>query len=296
MGDHMTGQRRQRTATTSVSRRSRQGSPLTLRICGESLAIVGLPAELHERFSALMRPFEAEFDSTTAVHQLEVRQQGDEMAIVREGEIVAAYGDADLLLTQLEWHTVTTALEATEAYLPVHGAALTRDDATVLLLAESGGGKTTLTLGLMQRGWQPLADDIVLIDAQTLAIQPFPRCFHVDDSTRALTLGEAENEALVAWPGNVQGYTRPVQWAESPQRPRTILLVERCPSCPSRLLGVTLAEVAAAIGNNSIRGRMPRSQVAQIAVRLATGASAGGRLRNGNFANALDLIETVSQK
>ena len=71
------------------------------------------------------------------------------MVIVRDGQDAASYGDTILLLTQLEWHTVTTALEATEAYLPVHGAALTRDGATVLLLAESGGGKTTLTLGLI---------------------------------------------------------------------------------------------------------------------------------------------------
>jgi hypothetical protein len=287
----MAGQRRRRT-TVSVRERERPESAVTLHICGESLAIAGLPGELRERFSALMRPFAAEFDPATATHQIEVRRQDGEMAIVRDSKIVASYGDPILLLTQLEWHTVTTALEATETYLPVHGAALTRDGATVLLLAESGGGKTTLTLGLMGRGWQPLADDIVLIDAETLAIQPFPRCFHVDDSTRSLTM----NEALVEWPGTVQGYTRPLQWADSPQRPRTILLVERCPSCPSRLHGVTLAEVAAAIGNNSIRGRLPRSQVAQIAVRLATGASAGGRLRNGHLDNALDLIESVSQK
>ena len=64
----------------------------------------------------------------------------------------------------------------------------------------------------------------------------------------------------------------------------------------ARLHGVTLAEVAAAIGNNSIRGRLPRSQVAQIAVRLAAGASAGGRLRNGHLDNALDLIESLAQK
>ena len=265
---------------------------MTLRICGESLAIAGLTGEVQARFRGLMRPFEADFDPATATHQLEVRQLGDQMAIVRDGKIVADYGDPTLLLTQLEWHTVTTALEATETYLPLHGAALTRDDATVLLLAESGGGKTTLTLGLIGRGWQPLADDIVLIDAQTLAIQPFPRCFHVDQSTRSLAI----NEAQVEWPGATPGYARPLQWAESPQRPRTILLVERCPTCPSRLLGVTLAEVAAAIGNNAIRGRLPRSQVAQIAVRLATGASAGGHLRNGMLDNALDLIESVSQK
>lgn len=291
----MTGQRRSSTASLA-GRHARPERALTLRICGESLAITGLSAELRERFSALMRPFEAEFDPAIAAHQLQVEQQGAEMAIVRGGEVVASYADPQLLLTQLEWHTVTTALEATEAYLPIHGAALTRGDATVLLLAESGGGKTTLTLGLMRRGWQPLADDIVLVDAQTLAIQPFPRCFHVDDSTRSLALDDTVGQALVEWPGSVRDYARPVQWAQSQHSPSAILLVERCPTCPSRLNGVTLAEVAAAIGNNSIRGRLPRGQVAQIAVRMATGVRSGGRLRNGHLDNALDVIEAVSQK
>jgi hypothetical protein len=265
---------------------------LTLRICGESLAVAGLPGALRERFSALMRPFADDFDPVTATHHLQVRSQGSEMAIVRDGEVAAAYGDAQLLLTQLEWHTVTTALEATEAYLPIHGAVLARDGAAVLLLAESGGGKTTLTLGLMRRGWQPLADDIALIDTQTLAIQPFPRCFHVDDTTRALAM----NEALVEWPGSVRGYARPLHWAESQQPVRTILLVERCPTCPSRLRGVTLAEAAAAIGSNAIRGRASRSLLARAAVQLATGASGGGRLSNGYLDDALDLIESVSVK
>jgi hypothetical protein len=211
------------------------------------------------------------------------------MVIVRDGEVAAAYGDPHLLLTQLEWHTVTAALETTETYLPLHGAALARDNRAVLLLAESGSGKTTLTLGLMRRGWQPLADDIALIDLQTLAIQPFPRCFHVDDNTRSLAI----NEDLMEWPGSVRGYARPLQWAEGQQRLHAILLVDRCPTCPSRLRGLTLAEAAAAIGNNAIRGRLARSQLAQTAVHMAIGANSGGRLSNGNLEDALDLIESV---
>jgi hypothetical protein len=284
----MSGNRRA-FATSSVAQQARKESVVTLRICGESLAIAGLPSELQERFRALMLPFAAEFDPTDAIHQLQVKQQGSDMAIVRDGKVVAAYGDAHLLLTQLEWHAVTAALEATEAYVAVHGAALARGPAAVLLLAESGAGKTTLTLGLMRRGWQPLADDIVLIDPEKLAIQAFPRCFHVDDSTRELVT----DDALIEWPGLVPGYARPRHWAEGRHSPHTILLVERCPTYPSRLRGLTLAEAAAAIGTNALRGRLARSELAKIAVRMATGATGGGRLSNGHLDDALDLIESA---
>lgn len=281
-------------AARQATRQRAHGSrPVTLQIGGESVAISGLPGELRKRFIAMMSPFEAAIDPSAATHHLSIQRRGSDMAIVRGEETLAAYGDAHLLLTQLEWHTVTTALESTERYVALHGAALTRDSATVLLLAESGGGKTTLTLGLMGRGWQPLADDIVLIDLQTLAIQPFPRCFHVDDQTRSLVV----NEDLIEWPGSIPTYARPRQWAAAQHHVRTILLVERCPTCPSRLQGLTLAEAAATMGNNTIRGRLPRAQVAQVAVRLAAGAASGGRLSNGRtIEDALDLIESVSQK
>lgn len=278
---------RGRPTTISVARRPQEQRVVTLRICGVSLTVAGLPSELHERFRALMSPFEAHFDPADAAQHVQVRQLDGEMAIIRGGLVAASYGDPQLLLTQLEWHVVTTALEATESYIPVHGAALARDSAGVLLLAESGAGKTTLTLGLMRRGWQPLADDIVLIDPQTLSIVPFPRCFHVDDGTRALAMAEA----LVEWPGSVKGYARPLRWAEVTSPPHTVLLVERCTTCPSRMRGLTLAEAAAAIGSHAIRGRFARSHLAQVAVRLVAGACGGGRLNNGMLDDSLDLIE-----
>lgn len=284
----MTGQPR-RTSILSVALPPTQQRVVTLKICGVSLTVTGLPGELRERFRALMSPFESDFEPADAMQQLEVREQGSELAIVRDGVVAATYGDAQLLLTQLEWHAVTAALEATQSYIPVHGAALARDSAGVLLLADSGAGKTTLTLGLMRRGWQPLADDIVLIDPQTLAMLPFPRCFHVDDTTRALVA----EDALIEWPGAVRGYARPLRWAEANRPPHTILVVERCPTCPSRVRGLTLAEAAAAIGNNAIRSKFARAQLAQVAVRLAAGASAGGRLSNGHLDDSLDLIESV---
>ena len=63
----MSGQRRR--YSLLVEDRARPGSAVTLRICGESLAIVGLPGELHARFSALMRPFVAELIPPLLSHQ-----------------------------------------------------------------------------------------------------------------------------------------------------------------------------------------------------------------------------------
>jgi hypothetical protein len=48
-------------------------------------------------------------------------------------------------------------------WVPMHAAAVARDGTCALLCAPSGGGKSTLTAALVQRGWQALGDDKLLL-------------------------------------------------------------------------------------------------------------------------------------
>lgn len=263
-----------------------------LRICDVPLSITGLPPSLRERFGDLMRPFLATHDPIETPHRLVARKRDDGAWEILTGErVMGGFGSRELLLEQLEWHAITAALQATSAYAVIHGATLVRGSSVVLLLAESGAGKTTLTLGLMGRGWQPLSDDITLVERETLAVSPFPRCFHVDDASRAL----AADESLVEWPAALGDHARPLQWATQSPQPNTVLVVERCVTCPTRLRALSLAEAAAAIGTHSLRGALSKAELTHVAVRLAMGARNGGRLNNGNLGDALDLIEAVSQ-
>ena len=50
-------------------------------------------------------------------------------------------------------------------WVPVHGAAVTRDDTCLVLCAMSGGGKSTLTAALVRDGWSTLGDDKLLLRA-----------------------------------------------------------------------------------------------------------------------------------
>lgn len=58
----------------------------------------------------------------------------------------------------------------------IHGACLVRDDELILLVAETGTGKTTLSLGLLAHGYQLLTDDIVLVDLESRCVLPVLRC------------------------------------------------------------------------------------------------------------------------
>ena len=48
-------------------------------------------------------------------------------------------------------------------WVPLHAAAVARDDCGAILCAPSGGGKTTLAAALLRRGWRTLGDDKLLL-------------------------------------------------------------------------------------------------------------------------------------
>lgn len=58
--------------------------------------------------------------------------------------------------------------------LLLHAAVLVRNDRTLLLPAEAGSGKSTLTLALAAHGWQVYSDELAPVDPLTLRADPFP--------------------------------------------------------------------------------------------------------------------------
>jgi hypothetical protein len=267
--------------------------PLDCWIAGSPVRVEGLPVPLRARLARLLGRLTvppASASTQRALHlRVTRRRRGDWTAQAGDDE-PEAFNTIAQLIIYLEWRTVSGALDATADLAAVHGATLTRGEATVLLLAQSGHGKTTLALGLMARGWEPYADDVTLIDASTLRARVFPRCFHVDAALRVRSLDRADLE----WPGTLALYVRPHRWAEEERQPTAIILVERDPRQPTALLPVTQAEAAGAILGATVHNQLAGAELARVAVRLASAARGCYRLNNGVLAEALDLIEAAS--
>ena len=70
------------------------------------------------------------------------------------------------------------------------------------------------SLSLMAAGFRPHADDVVLIDSETLSPLTFPRAFHVDDRTRAL-VEPLSHDPDWEVPGLPRGYFLPTTWADA---------------------------------------------------------------------------------
>jgi hypothetical protein len=65
-----------------------------------------------------------------------------------------------------------------------HGCALsTGSDEGIIFPAASLSGKTTLSLGLMQRGFKPISDDLLVIDSINFEIISFPKPITIREDT-----------------------------------------------------------------------------------------------------------------
>jgi len=116
-------------------------------------------------------------DATVTVHPDAGRAEGQVRPALLENR---NQGNRDPL-----FHLVVLSLVVLlrhRGWFPLHAAALARDGCGVLCPAQSGQGKTTITLSLLRHGWSALSDDTVLLratDNQVVA-HPFRRSLCVD--------------------------------------------------------------------------------------------------------------------
>jgi hypothetical protein len=290
--------------TPSVSAAATAAKTLDCRIAGSHIRIEALPPAVRARMVDLFRPFVVELDEheigePVARFRAARRGRGDwiaqrtnldeRSADQEDRRTLEGAGRIGNLLAVLEWRSVDAALSATDQYAIAHGAALRRGTDTLVLLGKSGAGKTTLTLGLMGRGWEPYTDDAILIDARSLEVGAFPRCFHVDAATLVALPARPPLEKA----GGLSGYLRPLRWASAASQPSAIVVVERNPRLPTATRPLSQAEAAGALLEATIRNQLPASDRARIAIRLASEARRCCALNNMSLTDALDLIEAA---
>ena len=111
-------------------------------------------------------------------------------SVARDGDgWIATAGDAVEAVHDTLWG-VTDALryrmlelceETLQRFVTLHAAAVARGRDLVLLAGESGAGKTTLTLALLDAGWAYLSDDVAPVETDTGLVHPFPKPLGLKD-------------------------------------------------------------------------------------------------------------------
>jgi len=79
------------------------------------------------------------------------------------------------IIYALEWQIVADILSNFKTELKFHAASLSFHQEGYLFIGNSGTGKTSLSMTLLQQGWQLLSDEFGILNPISFEIYPFPR-------------------------------------------------------------------------------------------------------------------------
>lgn len=95
-------------------------------------------------------------------------------------------GDPSVAARRAEWLFISEALPLWTRYVHVHAAVVATDERSLLLVGESGAGKSTTSVALALAGLDLFTDDVALIDPTTLRPLCVPRPIKLDARARRL--------------------------------------------------------------------------------------------------------------
>ncbi len=157
--------------------------------------------EFHNLTSALVSPANGESPAV----RFRVIQKRKYTHIERDGRALYRT-DKDFLLCQnLIEEIRASCYEHVRDYLLLHAGAVVKNGKTTILPAKSQGGKTTLTLGLMDYGYRYLTDEVSVIHRETLEVVPYQRPICVVNWSRPLRQEAAKDFRVYQYRGKNGG-------------------------------------------------------------------------------------------
>jgi hypothetical protein len=140
--------------------------------------------DLVERFDHLYCRFRiASSPDGTPAYLLLVSPQPFGRPAFLANEDPLCFDDLDLLFEYAHTWVLKRVAAEVRHHLLIHAAALSFDQAGVILAGGTGCGKTTLTLELVRQGFQFLSDDVAVIGLADGNLVPFPRSLGIWPAT-----------------------------------------------------------------------------------------------------------------
>ena len=138
-----------------------------------------LKAMVHPKFQHL----EVQTESEPHIHIFKLDNQIG-FSIAEESLGLWSYNEVHLFQGKLSMHLLNqfTHKNDEDWLATLHASAVCKNDFCLVLLGESGKGKSTATSLLLTRGYQLLADDFVPVEAETKRIFGFPQAVSIKET------------------------------------------------------------------------------------------------------------------
>jgi hypothetical protein len=212
--------------------------------------------------------------------------------IERTGGVPLPAPDKAMLLAEFDADLAIQIQRLRPDLYVVHAAVLARGRGAVMLVARSGGGKSTLSWALLHHGFDYLSDELAPIELASLDILPFPRALMVKRAPpashpitpRALRTTRGFHVPVAALPSAIVSRPAPL---------RAIFFLDYSPEHrrPS-VRPMTAAEGAARLYANTLNSLAHTGQGLDGAIRI-TGARPCFLLMTAELGPSCELLATT---
>lgn len=111
---------------------------------------------------------------SASIGLIEIRR-GERYYVALSDESPDFHADLALMFIYVRDRVQLHFIRARSDLLWLHAGAVARETKCLLISGPSGGGKSTLTTLLCERGWQLLSDELAPVRLDTLEVLPFPQ-------------------------------------------------------------------------------------------------------------------------
>lgn len=111
---------------------------------------------------------------------------GRRFVIEGDGDRLFSVKRIEEVLPHLEWAVNWQVVRRVDRYLQFHAAVVQFGGGALVMPGSPGSGKTTLTAGLMARGWRLLSDEFALVDPDTGCVDPYPKALCIKSGSFAI--------------------------------------------------------------------------------------------------------------
>jgi hypothetical protein len=244
---------------------------LTLNVFGKPVRIASndafLGRVLSDCYSAFVSPVRGADDSPVEVTVIR-EQDRHALSVIYRESVVECEDLADVLYVVDKTVTIALQHRRPELYF-LHAAVISRKDRSLVIVGESGAGKSTFCWDLCNAGFAYMSDELAPVNLDTLEIDAYPRavCLKRElaemPALPELTIrtGSTLHVPVESLPGAYESAPKPVG--------AFVFLTSEQTGVPPRLAAVSASEAAARFYSNGLNQLAHERQGLKAAATLA---------------------------
>ena len=159
------------------------------QLLGTTVELLTTDPDLAEAFSELLGSFPRATESdhhVAVVTSDELDVDGYRSTVTTDGQVVARTVETDLALRHALSESNRLAIDNTPDRLVLHAGAVETAGHVVVIIGESGHGKSTLVAALVRSGMAYVTDEAVALDPVSGRVDVYPKWIDLDEPSRAL--------------------------------------------------------------------------------------------------------------